>query len=341
MTQPPDDSLDHLRVFSPEDDDDDLDAVEAEREEKPELEEVIATLSGGDYPRSTLVGLSDLSVREVVRFGAAWPTIDAAVRRAVVMELNDLAEERFDYLFGRALMVMLDDEDAAVRQNAIAGLWGHDDTRLADRLVQLLGGDESEDVRASAARGLGWFVELAELDEIDLALGERVFDALVTALEDESESMHVRARALESASARTGSETVKRYIERFYDEDEIGFRATAIFAMGKSYDASFLPTILNETATDDAEIRFEAARAAGHIGDNSALPALADLANDEDAEVRHAAINAIGEIGGKAAVRYLARIAESAPDADQELIEEAMEEASILSDPLFLDDDPS
>lgn len=341
MTQPPDDTLGHIRVFKPEDDDDDIDAVDAEREEKPDLAEVIATLIGGEYPRSTLIGLSDLSVREAMEFGAAWPSIDGAVRRAVVMELNDLAEERFDYIFGRALMVMLDDDDAAVRQHAITGLWGHGDTRLAERLITLLGSDNSEDVRAAAARGLGWFIELAELGELDETLGDRVFEALIAALESDPESMHVRARALESASARSGSDTVKQYIERFYDEDEIGLRATAIFSMGRTYDADFLPTILNETATDDAEIRFEAARAAGRIGDTSALPVLADLADDEDTEVRHAAINAIGEIGGRAAVRYLARIAESAPEADQELIDDAMEEASIITDPLLLDDDPS
>jgi len=339
MTQPPDDSLERIRIFRPEEDVDDLDDTDAEREEKPSLDEVIATLRQGSYPRSTLVGLSDLSVREGLRFGDAWKTVDVAVRRAVVMELNDLAEERFDYVFGRALMVMLDDEDASVRQHAIAGLWGYEDSRLAERLQRLMGDDASEDVRATAARGLGWFVEQAELGSIDRSVGDAAFGALLAVLENETESMHVRARALESASARAGNETVRAYIQRFYDEDETGFRATAIFAMGQTSDRSFLPTILNETATDDAEIRFEAARAAGHIGDSSALPVLADLADDEDAEVRHAAINAIGEIGGRAAVRYLARIAESAPEADRELIEEAMEEASILTDPLLLEED--
>lgn len=339
MSQPPDDNLERIRIFTPEEDDEDLEAVEAEREDKPDLETILATLADGRYPRSTVFGLTDLSVREAVRLRAVWPSIAVDVRRAVVLELNDLAEERFDYMFERALTVMLDDEDAAVRQHAIAGLWGHSDTQLADRLMQLLASDDSEDVRAAAAGGLGWFVEMAEFEEIGEELGARVFDSLVAALEDESESMHVRGRALEAAAARSGSDTVKQYIERFYDEDEIGLRSTAIFAMGRTHDSAFLPTILNETATDDAEIRFESARAAGRIGDNSALPVLAELASDEDTDVRHAAINAIGEIGGRAAVRYLARIAESAPEADQELIEDAMEEASILTDPLLLDDD--
>ncbi|HEV2128321.1 MAG TPA: HEAT repeat domain-containing protein, partial [Thermomicrobiales bacterium] len=149
---------------------------------------------------------------------------------------------------------------------------------------------------------------------------------------------HVRARALESLSVISDDESMREAIDRFYTEDETGFRATAIFAMGCSADRSFLPMVLNETASDDPEIRFEAARAAGRLGDTEALPILADLADDEDAEVRHAAINALGEIGGTAAIRYLRRIAEDAPEADYELIEDAIEEATVVIDPLLVDE---
>jgi HEAT repeat protein len=340
MTHPPEDDLDHIRVFTPEEDED-LDAVEAEQEEKPPLDEVIATLIAGEYPRSVLIGLSDLSTAEAAALDAAWPSIGDEVRLAVASELNDLAEERVDYLFGRAVLTMLDDQDAGVRQRAIAGLWEHADSRLADTLVAMLKSDPSEDVRAEAARGLGRYVEMDELGELKPDRGERVREALLEVLGDESGSLHVRARALESTSVLGDNEAVSAAIERFYDEDDTGFRATAVFAMGRSLNPDFLPTILNETATDDAEVRYEAARAAGRLGDTSALPVLADLADDEDAEVRHAAINAIGEIGGKAAVRYLRRIAESAPEADFELVEAALEEATIVTDPLLLEDEPS
>jgi HEAT repeat protein len=152
--------------------------------------------------------------------------------------------------------------------------------------------------------------------------------------------MHVRGRALESAAILTDNDTVREAIDAFFDEEESGFRATALYAMGRSLRAGYLPTILNETTSDDAEIRYEAARAAGRLGDTAALPVLADLAkDDEDAEVRQAAINAMGEIGGTAASRYLRRLAEEAPESEIELIEAALEESTIISDPLLLDDD--
>jgi HEAT repeat protein len=340
MTRLPDDvDLDNIRVFHPEEDADELDAVEVEDEPKPALDAVTAALLRGEYPRSMLVGLSNLTAREAGSFKQAWAGVDARVRAAVVSELNDLAEERLDYRFDRALLAMLDDADPVVRQRAVAGLWEHDDTRFAATLAAILEGDESEDVRAEAARGMGRFVEMAELGELDPELADRVTGTLLATVSDPAESMHVRSRALESTAILAGNATVLEAIETFFDEEDTGFRATALYAMGRSLQARFLPTILNETSSDDAEIRYEAARAAGFLGDTEALPVLAELARDEDAEVRQAAISAMGEIGGTAAARYLRRLAEEASDTEIELIEAALEDASIVSDPLLLDEE--
>lgn len=339
MTRTPDDDLDHIRVFHPEEEVDDLDADEIEDEPKPALDEVMAALLRGEYPRSTLVGLSDLTAREAGAFKQAWGSVADEVREAVVSELNDLAEERLDYRFDRALLAMLDDADAVVRQRAISGLWEHEDRRFAATLAAILESDESEDVRAEAARGLGRFAEMAELGELEPELADRVSSTLLATLAEPTEPMHVRGRALVSAAVLSEKATVLEAIDIFFDEEDTGFRATAIYAMGRSLQARFLPTILNETSSDDAEIRYEAARAAGFIGDTEALPVLSELARDEDAEVRQAAINAMGEIGGTAATRYLRRLAEEASESEIELIEAALEDASIVSDPLLLEDD--
>lgn len=339
MTQHPDDELSGIRVFAPETDTDDLDADDITDEPRPDLDEVQGALLREDYPRSVLIGLSDLSASEAQRFRETWDQVAIEIRPAIVSELNDLAEERVDYQFGRVLRSILDDPDPAVRQRAIAGLWEDTSADLANTMIAMLETDPSEDVRAEAARALARFAEQAELGECDDELADRVRAALLAAMDNAGESLHVRARALEAASVFVTSERVQAAIEFFFDEEDTGFRATALYAMGRSAKAEFLPRILNETASDDAELRFEAARAAGRIGDTSALPVLAELANDDDAEVRHAAINALGEIGGKAAVRYLRRIAESAPEADEELVDAALEDASLVTDPLLLDND--
>jgi HEAT repeat protein len=335
MTHRPDD--DDIWVFTPGEESEIDD--ELPEEPRPELGLVIDTMRRGEHQLSMLTGLNDLSVREARQLAAAWPTISVEVRRTVASELGDLAEERFDYTFNRALATLIGDPDDAVRQTAIQSMWGEGDTRHAETLLEILRTDPSSDVRAAAARGLGFFVEMGEFEEIDAALADRIFDALMTVLSDESAPMHLRAKALESVSARSGRPELRPWIEHFFDEDETGYRVTSIFAMGRTHDEAYLPRILNETSSDDAEIRYEAARAAGRIGKADALPVLAELGEDEDAEVRFAAIDAMGEIGGQAAIRYLLRLEERASPDEAELIQDAIAEASIVTDPLLLQDD--
>jgi HEAT repeat protein len=82
-------------------------------------------------------------------------------------------------------------------------------------------------------------------------------------------------------------------------------------------------------ASDEAVLRYEAARALGVIGSDAAVPELlAVMDGEEDVEVRHAAIAALGAIGGRAAVRALRTRADHAEEADEEMIEAALEEAT-------------
>ena len=110
-----------------------------------------------------------------------------------------------------------------------------------------------------------------------------------------------------------------------------GCSAARLYAMGRSQDSRWLPTILVELESEDPEIRFEAARAAGLLGSADALPVLLEAARDDDAEVRHTAISAISQIGGRGAVRALERLAEDAGEADLELIESAIDEVEPCS----------
>lgn len=154
-------------------------------------------------------------------------------------------------------------------------------------------------------------------------------------------SWHVRRRAIEAASPFASDPRLAELIERLFEEEELGLRATAIYAMGRSMDGRWLATAINEFVSDDAEIRYEAARAAGLLAETDALPGLSELAQDDDLEVRLAAITSIGQIGGAAAVRILRRLAEDAPDTDDEAIDDALIEAAIATDPLSLDDETS
>ncbi len=343
MSRLPDDEHEHLRVFSidsPEDEDDVDDGLaDDEVVEKPPVSDVVASLLAGEVRPAELIGLSDLGAADVRLVETAWSGVPVATRLRTVQELVDMVEEHLDFHFGRFLRIPLDDEDPRVRQLAITGLWEDEGADMAGRLCALMETDESQDVRAQAAQGLARFADLAELGQFEP--GANLQQRLFAVATNDEESWHVRRRAVEAASSFASDPRLPDLIERMFEEDELGLRASAVYAMGRAMDRRWLATTINQFVSDDAEIRYEAARAAGMLGDTDALPGLSELARDDDLEVRLAAITAVGQIGGSAAVRILRRLVEEAPETDEEAIDDALIEASISADPLSLDDETS
>jgi HEAT repeat protein len=337
MFQDPEDR--HLRVFSIDSAgaDDDAEAEEAPLE-KPKVGAVLDMLEQGEVRPAILIGLSDLSADEVNLVRKRWADLPDETRVAVLRAVVEMTEDRVDFHFGRLLRLALVDDAAEVRQLAISGLWEDEGSDLPTLLGRLARGDESEDVRAQAAQGLARFVDMAETGKLDATTTSSIRRTLFDTATDENESWHVRRRALESAAAFGTDPRLIPLIEELYNEDELGLRATAIFAMGRTMAPRWLPMIINEFVSDDAEIRYEAARASGQLNDVEALPGLSELAKDEDLEVRLAAIASIGAIGGSAALRILRRLAEDAPDTDEDAIDDALIEAAIVTDPLSIDE---
>ncbi len=339
MSRLPDDE--HLRVFSidsPDDEadlDDDLEGDDVV--ERPSVSVVLESLRAEVVRPAELIGLSDLSTADASFVAAAWLGLPPSTRLSTVQELVAMGEERLDYHFGRFLRLALADEDPRVRQLAITGLWEDEGVDLAGRLGAIMEEDDSQDVRAQAAQGLTRFADLAELGQLSSGIAGELREHLFAVATDEGESWHVRRRAIEAAASFGTDPRLPELIERMFDEDELGLRASAVYAMGRAMDSRWLASTINEFVSDDAEIRYEAARAAGMLADTDALPGLSELAGDEDLEVRLAAIGSIGQIGGSAAVRILRRLVEDAPESDEEAIDDALIEASIASDPLSLD----
>ena len=293
----------------------------------------LAALRRGTVRASDVAALSDLSRQATAVLAGEWPSLPEPTRVAIVREMDELAEERIDLNFARALRVALDDESPVVRQLAVTALWEEERGDIVDRLQALAATDPSEDVRAEAAKGLGRFAEQAVAGDLDGTLGERLQAGLTALAADEATPYGLRRRALESVGV-FGGEEINRLIRAAYDSDEQGFQASALFAMGRSLDPRWLEIVFRELASPEAELRFEAARACGAFGDDRAVPELARLADDPDTEVRHAAIAALGQVGGRAAVRVLRGLADVARESDVDLVDAALEEALGELDPL-------
>jgi HEAT repeat protein len=80
---------------------------------------------------------------------------------------------------------------------------------------------------------------------------------------------------------------------------------SAIYAMGKSNNPHWIPTIVRELKSADPETRYEAANACGEMAEEDLIPDLLELFDDDDIEIQSSAVGAVGNIGGNMARRAL------------------------------------
>jgi len=298
------------------------------------LEKCLADLSDEDkrLARSRLGDLSDLSPDELELFRKAWARIGVVRRRQIVDKLVELAEEDPKLNFDDIFHACLHDPDETVRVRAIDGLWECENRSLIVPLITLLREDDEESVRAAAAIALGKFALLAELGKLRPEDGERVQEALLSAIDDQTEQPEVRRRAIE-AIAPLNLPRVKDIICQAYTSDDAKMRASALYAMGMNCDPIWLITLVKELGSQDAEMRFEAAVACGALGDEQAVPHLIQLISDMDSQVQLSAIAALGQIGGGEAQEALRRCLEHPDEHIREAAKEALDEADFEPEP--------
>jgi HEAT repeat protein len=299
------------------------------------VEETIAELGNCDKPllNSRLVELSNLNSAQLKLFERAWETIETKRQRQIIYRLVELAEDNFELNFDSIFKGRLSDQDAEVRSKAIEGLWESEEASLIDPLINLLEQDSSEKVQAAAATALGKFAMLAELEKLRPSHKSKLCQALLTVINNKSRPLEVKRRALEAA-APLSLPQMKKAIMEAYRSRNPKLKTSALFAMGKSCDQSWLPMLLKELASPDVEVRYEAAGACGELGEKEATPYLVELVYDPDVDVRLAAIQALGKIGDPEAKGCLERCLNNPSQVIQQAAEQALCELEAGEDPL-------
>ena len=283
------------------------------------------------YP--VLMDLSDLTPSELGRFARLWLNVGAERRRKVLECLVDVAEDNPEVDFCSIFKICLKDTDEIVRQKAIGGLWEFEDRSLILSLVEVLQSDESGEVRAAAAIGLGKFASLAQDGKILSKDGELVEECLMGVLKDEKEWLEVRRRALESV-AHFASPDINHHIQWAYDSDDPKLKCSSLYAMGRTGESLWLSSLLSELQCANPAVRYEAATACGEIDDEEAAPYLVALLQDDDLQVQLSAIGALGKIGGSLAKRALRRCLKMEDTVLEDASREALEGIQAMEDPL-------
>ncbi|MFC1874616.1 HEAT repeat domain-containing protein [Chloroflexota bacterium] len=302
--------------------------------EPASVEDIIAGLADSDKPlvSSRLAELSDLNPEELRLFDRAWGRMEPGRRRQIIYRLVELAEDNIELNFDAIFKHCLKDPNEEVRRRAIDGLWENEEASFIQPLINLMEQDSSVKVREAATIALGRFTMLAEHGKLASEHATGLSQALLTVIKGKSSPIDVRRRALE-AVAPLSLPRVRQAIMEAYQSGNPKLKISAIYAMGKNCDIAWLQILLDELASDSAELRYEAAAACGEMGEEEAVSHLVELTEDADAEVQLVAVQALGKIGGNEAKECLELCLNHRSEAVTQVAEQALYELETMTEP--------
>lgn len=289
--------------------------------------------ASSDVSASALTDLSDLDDGEAGSLANRWPEIETGRRQWILRELIDLGEDNVELNFDRVYLQALSDDDAGVRRDSVRGLWEYERPDVIPRLVSLMEGDEDVAVRAEAAQALRHFVVATATGHLRDRHFEVIEEGVKRVLVNDTESIDVRTRALESIGAHDVA-WVRQAISEAYESGDRRLKTSAVHAMGRSCESRWLALVTREMSNDEAEIRYEAAIAAGSLGGEAEVPRLVEMTGDEDGEVAQASVAALGEIGSVEARRALQEIVDGESEVLVEAAKAALADTGVEENPL-------
>lgn len=303
-----------------------------------DIEKTIASLPKDQESFDPLLisDLSNLTRRQQELLTKVWPQIPLYKRRHMIKLMNEKADEDIQLDFSAVCMVGLNDEDAQVRHLSIKGLWECENIKLIRIFLNLLQQDPSVEVRASAASALGRFVFQGEMEYLTEALLQKIVERLVQTFNDESLSVAIRRRAIESLAYSSDSR-VHAMIDRAYQDPSEEMQISAIFAMGRTSDPYWSGSVRAELFNDNPAFCFEAVRAAGELADSRSVNRIALLLVDEqqDQQIREMAAWALGEIGGPISKKVLTSVVKTKDATLRRIAQESLAEMTLLDDENF------
>jgi len=300
--------------------------------EKPTLDEVKVLLSLGDNLRLSqypilVAGLSDLGVQEAQSLLSAWRKLDVTKRRDINERLVEKIEHDYMLDYRSWAIMTIQDDDPEVRATGVELLWDDESIDTLHTLMELIRKEKAIEVRVVAFQVLGRFILLGEYEQFDSDDIQIAQQLAYTTWHNHQEPIEIRRRALE-AFANCTDDRLPAMIAEAYKSHLTEVQASALFAMGRSYDNQWNEIVLKELDNENPQIRYEAIRAAGELEIKKAVQQLGRLARDDsDREIMLMAIWSLGEIGGDLPTKILTRLAEMAEESDDDDLIDAIDEA--------------
>jgi len=282
------------------------------------------------FPPKYLQHLADLTSEKTEQLTGIWKDIPASRRLSMLEDLEEMQEDDTRLLFSEVATLALQDEEPGARARAISMLWDTGSEELIPVYTRLSLHDPAIEVRAAATWGLGMYIYLGELEELNAEL-KPIEDHLL-AIANGADDTLVRRRAVESLGFSSRDE-VPALIEAAYTMEDPDWISSALFAMGRSFDAARYETHVRRMLNHPKfNVQLEAVRASGELVLESTRRSLMDLFEQEviDPDIRDAAIWALSQIGGEQVEETLEGLLEKAEnDDDEEFILNAIDNLSL------------
>ncbi len=285
------------------------------------------------FPPKYLHTFSDISDKDLKNVKQVWSKIEPQRRLLLLKDLAQLFDTDTLLCFDDLGRFALGDENPQVRSQAIRLLWECDDPQLVSIFSQMILKDTSDEVKATAAGGLGKFVYLGELEEISAELLKETEDLLLNTYASEK-SDHVQQQALEALGFSSRKE-IPGLILGAYKKNDKKWIISALFAMGRSADGRWESAVMQMIKNSDKDIAIEAVHSAGELELVVARKILLDIVRDEteDEDLRFSAIWSLSKIGGEDVRETLEELLDSTQDDEEiSILEEALDNLDFTND---------
>lgn len=281
-------------------------------------------------PIEGLPELSDMDVERTKQLNKVWDLLPTDRRRTLIHEVGTQADLMIELTFEQVNRLALSDPDSEVRVIAIHNLWECESPDLVPHFLETLRQDPTSQVRAAAAKALGLFVWLGEIDQLSVDLLHQIEEALLEATKEDHED-DIRRRSLESLGFSSRKE-VPPLIDQAYQSGDEAYIQSALYAMGRSAIDQWQSYVMVEMNSPSPAIRKEAARAAGDLELREATESLIELLDDVIFQVRDSAIWSLGQLGGEEAADALLLLLDNTDDEELLVtLEEALDHLAFVN----------
>ncbi|MCD4801483.1 MAG: HEAT repeat domain-containing protein [Anaerolineales bacterium] len=296
------------------------------------FDEVLTALLDEDQILDPLLlyRLSDINPENLSQLAGIWENVNVERRRALIDDLEQLTDTNSLLTFEPIFRIGLKDLDDQVRFFAIRAIEIFDTDDLIPFFLSILEEEDSVDVRAVTASVLGKYIYRGELDKINAEIKDQIEDKLLQILVSDQPSQ-IQHRALEALSYSSRPEVSKHILEA-YDNASEDWIASAVFAMGRSFDHQYSEKVFDKLQHTSPKVRLEAVRACGELILEDAVPVILDLLDDLP-EIRGVSIWALSQIGGEDAGPAIHQLLDGEVSDDEvELIQQALERLDFLEE---------